>query len=119
MKFSLFAPLIALATLAAATPVPDGSDSSSDNCCAFAGSASNPAIGAILNLLGVVLEDADTVVGIGCTPITIIGVGSTSSCTNGTTVTCDCDRGQWPYWHRLYPHHDLRTVLWDSILREG
>ncbi|OCH87295.1 hypothetical protein OBBRIDRAFT_837517 [Obba rivulosa] len=89
MKFSLFAPLVALATLAAATPIPDGSDSSSDNCCASVGTASNPVIAAALDLLGIVLNDVDTIVGIGCTPIVIIGVGSTSSCSDGSTVTCD------------------------------
>ncbi|OCH87283.1 hypothetical protein OBBRIDRAFT_796351 [Obba rivulosa] len=80
MKLSLFAPLIALATLAAAT--------SSDNCCDSVGSASSPVIAAALALLGIVINDVDTVVGIGCIPITIIGVGSTSSCTDGTAVTC-------------------------------
>ncbi|EMD41241.1 hypothetical protein CERSUDRAFT_78912 [Gelatoporia subvermispora B] len=89
MKFSFFAPLVALATLAAATPVPDGSESVSANCCQEVGTANSPVIAAALGLLGIVLNDVDTVVGIGCIPITIVGVGSTTACTDGTVVTCD------------------------------
>ncbi|EMD41208.1 hypothetical protein CERSUDRAFT_109835 [Gelatoporia subvermispora B] len=92
MQFTTaFAALAGLATLAAATPAPWGSSGSSssgtDLCCESVGAPStNSGIASLLGLLGVVLQDIDVVVGVGCSPITVIGVGS-GDCSS-TTVNC-------------------------------
>ena len=79
VRFSTLVAFAGFATLAAATPVPDGSDSGTYDCCAHVGSASDPVIAVVLDTLGIVLNDVDGLIGVGCIPITIIGVGSTTA----------------------------------------
>ncbi|OCH85360.1 fungal hydrophobin [Obba rivulosa] len=88
MQFSALAAFAALATLAAATPAPGGSQpSSSDACCESVGEASSDPIASVLKGLGVVVQDVTAIVGVDCSPITVVGVGSGSAC-SGTTVSC-------------------------------
>ncbi|EMD41254.1 hypothetical protein CERSUDRAFT_89831 [Gelatoporia subvermispora B] len=88
MQFSILTTLTALATLAAATPMPGGSQpSSGDACCESVGQADSDAIASILKGLGVVVQDVTAIVGVNCSPITVVGVGSGSACSS-TTVSC-------------------------------
>ncbi|ESK85383.1 hydrophobin [Moniliophthora roreri MCA 2997] len=56
-------------------------------CCNTVQSATDPAIGAILGLLGVVLQDLNVEVGVTCTPITVIGAGGVTC--SSTPVCCE------------------------------
>ncbi|KIJ27679.1 hypothetical protein M422DRAFT_190701, partial [Sphaerobolus stellatus SS14] len=53
-------------------------------CCNRATSATDPAVAAVLGLLGVVVQGVDVLVGLRCTPITIMqveyGVGKGANC---------------------------------------
>ncbi|KAJ7704937.1 fungal hydrophobin-domain-containing protein [Mycena rosella] len=49
-------------------------------CCNTVVSASDPQVGPILGLLGIVLSDSTISVGLDCTPITIIGIGQGANC---------------------------------------
>ncbi|OCH87291.1 fungal hydrophobin [Obba rivulosa] len=89
MKFTTtFACIAGLATLAAATPMPWGSQPSSGaSCCSSVGQVDSDPIASVLKGLGVVIQDITAIVGVNCSPITVVGVGSGSAC-SGTTVTC-------------------------------
>ncbi|THU98549.1 fungal hydrophobin [Dendrothele bispora CBS 962.96] len=56
-------------------------------CCNSVQSASSNAVGLLLGLLGVVLGDANVLVGVTCSPISVIGVGG-NSCT-AQPVCCE------------------------------
>ncbi|KAE9391770.1 fungal hydrophobin, partial [Gymnopus androsaceus JB14] len=81
----------ALATLAVATPsFPRGEPASSCStgpvqCCNTVESASNPVVGLLAGLLGVVLGDLTANVALTCSPITVIGAAG-SGC--NTNVVC-------------------------------
>jgi hypothetical protein len=49
-------------------------------CCNSVQQASDSGVGAILGLLGIVLQDLNVLVGLNCSPITVIGGGS-AGCT--------------------------------------
>ncbi|KAE9407599.1 fungal hydrophobin, partial [Gymnopus androsaceus JB14] len=55
-------------------------------CCDSVESASNPAVGLLLGLLGIVLQNLNVDVGLTCSPITVIGA-SGSSC-SAQAVCC-------------------------------
>ena len=70
-----------LPLLAAATPLAVRGDAGSCStgslqCCNSVQSAKSSAVGVILGLLGIVLQDLNVDVGLTCTPITIIGIGN-------------------------------------------
>ncbi|KAJ8455802.1 hypothetical protein ONZ51_g12329 [Trametes cubensis] len=56
-------------------------------CCNSVQSASAPGIGALLGLLGIVLQSLDVLVGLDCSPISVIGVGG-GEC-NANAVCCE------------------------------
>ncbi|TRM67063.1 fungal hydrophobin-domain-containing protein [Schizophyllum amplum] len=56
-------------------------------CCNKVVKASNPAAGLLLGLLGIVLGDLNTLVGLTCSPISVIGAGG-NSC-SAQTVCCE------------------------------
>ncbi|KIP07519.1 hydrophobin-like protein, partial [Phlebiopsis gigantea 11061_1 CR5-6] len=71
------------------TPTPPPASSCSTGpvqCCNTVTTASNPQASSLLGLLGIVVGDLTTVVGITCSPITVIGVGS-SGC-SAQAVCC-------------------------------
>ncbi|KAI0363041.1 hydrophobin 1 [Pilatotrama ljubarskyi] len=80
----------ALPLLAAATPLEarQSCDTGSLQCCDSAEKAGSAAGAALLGLLGIVVQDANVLLGVNCSPITVIGVGGGSSC-SATTVCCD------------------------------
>ncbi|KIJ25109.1 hypothetical protein M422DRAFT_193852, partial [Sphaerobolus stellatus SS14] len=49
-------------------------------CCNSVTTANDPSAAKLLGLLGVVIQDVDVLVGLGCTPITIIGAGQGANC---------------------------------------
>ena len=51
--------------------------------------AGSAAGSALLGLLGIVVQDANVLIGVNCSPITVIGVGSGSSCS--AEVVCCSD----------------------------
>lgn len=75
--------LSSLLTLAIATPNPRGGARSPDSCstgpircCDAVYAASDPPAAAILQSIGVVVQDPqDTLVGLNCTSVTVVGVG--------------------------------------------
>ncbi|KAJ3769205.1 hydrophobin 2 [Lentinula raphanica] len=91
MQFKFAFVTAALATLAAATPLPRGDSGSCSTgpvqCCNTVQSAQSAGISTILGLLGVVLQDLDVLVGVTCSPITVIGASS-SSC-SAQAVCCE------------------------------
>ncbi|KAI1798185.1 fungal hydrophobin [Ganoderma leucocontextum] len=75
-------------TAPASTPT-GGSDSCSTGpvqCCNSVGTTNDAGFGAILGLLGIVLEGVDGLLGLGCSPITVVGVGSGNACSSN--VVC-------------------------------
>ncbi|KIJ25111.1 hypothetical protein M422DRAFT_273969 [Sphaerobolus stellatus SS14] len=85
MTFTSKLSLITLASsisLAAATPNEPISQCNTGDaqCCNSVTKASDPSATTILGLLGIVLQDVDVLVGLGCTPITVIGAGSGANC---------------------------------------
>ncbi|KDQ22759.1 vegetative mycelium hydrophobin 2 expressed in monokaryotic and dikaryotic micelia [Pleurotus ostreatus PC15] len=81
----LILPLLAAATAIPRTDTPSCSTGSLQ-CCSSVQKASDPLVGIIVALLGIVLGPLDLNVGLTCSPITVIGVGGTS-CTQ-QTVCC-------------------------------
>ncbi|KAI0693128.1 fungal hydrophobin-domain-containing protein [Cytidiella melzeri] len=57
-------------------------------CCSSTESASSPAGSRLLGLLGIVVDGLDVVIGLGCSPISVVGVGSGSAC-NASPVCCE------------------------------
>lgn len=79
MQFKVVAALALGATLAAATGSPSNQcNTGSTLCCQSSGQATDPTISKLLGLLGVVVQDVTTLVGVTCSPITVVGAGSTS-----------------------------------------
>ncbi|KAF5316703.1 hypothetical protein D9619_006800 [Psilocybe cf. subviscida] len=78
--------LLALPVLAAATAVPrtDGSGPSNQcnggtlQCCNSVQSASNPLVGLLAGLLGIVLGPITGQVGLTCSPLSVVGISGTS-----------------------------------------
>ncbi|KAF5393172.1 hypothetical protein D9757_001291 [Collybiopsis confluens] len=85
MQFKLAFVSAALASLAVATPTPRGGEPASScttgpvQCCNSVQSASSGAVGLLLGLLGIVLQDLNVNVGLTCSPISVVGAGSTCS----------------------------------------
>ncbi|KAF8993780.1 hydrophobin-315 [Cyathus striatus] len=87
MQFKLSAVTLALATLAAATPVArDTCTTGSLQCCNSVSTAGDSAVAKLLGLLGIVVQDVTAIVGLNCSPISVIGVGG-DSCT-AQSVCC-------------------------------
>ncbi|KAK1230281.1 sc3 hydrophobin, partial [Marasmius sp. AFHP31] len=81
MKFTQIFTVSALVTLAVATPTGGSGGSGSCNtgpiqCCNTVTEASDPAVGKVLGLLGIVLQDLNVLVGLTCSPVTVIGGGN-------------------------------------------
>ncbi|ESK95426.1 hydrophobin [Moniliophthora roreri MCA 2997] len=88
---SLFT-LVAFAVLAAATPVAQTGVVARDSipasqcstqslqCCNALERADDTAVGVLLGLLGVVLQNVEALVGITCSPINILGIGQGGKC---------------------------------------
>ncbi|KDQ53856.1 hypothetical protein JAAARDRAFT_38816 [Jaapia argillacea MUCL 33604] len=96
-KLATFTTLSILAVATAAwdtTPIP-ASDCTTGpiQCCNTVETASDPAAAGILALLGIVLQDLTTEVGLTCSPITAIGVGSGSSCSASPVCCTDNSHG--------------------------
>ncbi|KAI0750503.1 hydrophobin [Fomes fomentarius] len=92
MFAKLFA-VSALAILAAATPAtqgssPTGCSTGTLQCCSSTQSANSTSIAPILAGLGIVIQDVNALVGLGCSPVTGVGVGTGNAC-SADTVCCD------------------------------
>ncbi|KAI0646336.1 fungal hydrophobin-domain-containing protein [Trametes meyenii] len=79
-------------TVTAPPSAPTGGSGSSCStgpiqCCNSVQSSDSAGVGAILGLLGVVLEGVTGLVGLGCSPISVVGVGSGNAC-SAQTVCC-------------------------------
>ena len=85
-KLAIF--LASVAVLAVATPTGSSGGNGDVECCNTVGSASDPGIATELGLLGVVVQDANVLVGITCTPISVIGIGSGCQA-NAEPVCCE------------------------------
>ena len=68
-KLAIF--LASVAVLAVATPTGTSGSTGDVECCNTVGKASDPAIAKELGILGVVVQDADVIVGLDCSPITV------------------------------------------------
>ncbi|KAG7087873.1 hypothetical protein E1B28_013811 [Marasmius oreades] len=60
-------------------------------CCQQLVVASDPTALTILNMLGIVLQDYNVLVGISCAPVTVIGGGGDPTCPPGTTLVACSD----------------------------
>ncbi|KAF9007184.1 hydrophobin-263 [Cyathus striatus] len=81
MQFKLSTVTLALATLAAATPVArDECTTGSLQCCTSVQSASSSIVSVLLGLLGIDVSGVTGQVGVTCSPISVVGVGG-NSCT--------------------------------------
>ncbi|KAF9007183.1 fungal hydrophobin-domain-containing protein [Cyathus striatus] len=82
MQFKLSAVTLALATLAAATPVARDNECTTGSlqCCSSVQSASSSIVSTLLGLLGIDLSGVTAQVGVTCSPISVVGVGG-NSCT--------------------------------------
>lgn len=90
MQFKLTAlTALAFATISLASPIPGEDDDGGDTnisqcntgpiqCCNSIQSADSPSAAALLGLLGVVLQDITTQVGLTCSPVTALGVAGNS-----------------------------------------
>ncbi|KAK1228115.1 hypothetical protein PQX77_008850 [Marasmius sp. AFHP31] len=101
MQFTTLFAISALATLAAATPLQargydHGEGGKGDGpkcntgpmqCCNSVTTAKDPAASFLTALLGVVVQDLNVPVGLGCSPITVIG-GSNGGC-HAAPVCCE------------------------------
>lgn len=70
--------------------------------CAQAGSAAGSAL---LGLIGVVVQDANVLIGATCSPITVVGVGSGGSC--DTQAVCCSDNS----YVRIERHTSIPVCL--------
>ncbi|OSD02156.1 fungal hydrophobin [Trametes coccinea BRFM310] len=85
----MFARLAAIAALALpALVVAQSCNTGAIQCCNSLQSATDPDLFGMLAVLGVVVEDLDVLVGLGCTPITVVGVGAAGSC-DAHPVCCE------------------------------
>ncbi|KAL5498747.1 hypothetical protein ACEPAH_2102 [Sanghuangporus vaninii] len=79
--------------LAVATPVLSQCDASTKAmCCSSVAPAGSTAIAPILSAIGVVVQDVNVPVGVGCSPITVIGTGS-SGCDASPVCCTDTSHG--------------------------
>ncbi|KAG6846486.1 hypothetical protein H0H93_013684 [Arthromyces matolae] len=82
--------LFALCASASVLPRTGGTscnaDTGTQQCCNQALQASDPLVGLLEGLLGLVLGPIDALVGINCSPITVIGAGGTQC--NSQAVCC-------------------------------
>ncbi|KAI8974199.1 hydrophobin 1 [Trametes punicea] len=80
----------ALPLLAAATPLEARADCSTGaiQCCQSTESAGSAAGAALLGLLGIVVQDANVILGLDCSPISVVGVGTGNAC-SANTVCCE------------------------------
>ncbi|KAI8974194.1 fungal hydrophobin [Trametes punicea] len=77
--------------LAVATPSLESRQSCSTGaleCCQSTTSADSVTGAAILSLLGIVVQDANVLLGLDCSPITVVGVGTGDSC-SANAVCCE------------------------------
>ncbi|KJA28159.1 hypothetical protein HYPSUDRAFT_197681 [Hypholoma sublateritium FD-334 SS-4] len=93
MQFATLSTLTTLALAAFAVAVPTGSDPSNQcntgamQCCTSMATASQPAMSTLLGLVGAVVQDVTTQIGLVCSPITVVGVAG-NSCSS-QTVCCE------------------------------
>ncbi|KIJ38285.1 hypothetical protein M422DRAFT_259197 [Sphaerobolus stellatus SS14] len=87
MTLKLALPLLTVVSnifLVAATPTPNEPISQCTTgdaqCCNSVTTTNDPSTAKLLGLLGVVVQDVDVLVGLGCTPVTVIGVGQGANC---------------------------------------
>lgn len=79
-----------LALLAAASPMPQGTNqcnTGSAQCCQNVKDSKDAPTSALLGLLGTVLQGVNVPIGLVCNPISVIGLGNGSSC-NQNPVCC-------------------------------
>ncbi|TFK51388.1 fungal hydrophobin [Heliocybe sulcata] len=96
VSFTKLTGVVALATLAVATPTPGGQPSQpagncntgAIQCCNSVQSASDPSVTSLLGLLGIVLPNLNGMVGINCSPLTVVGLGGGASC-SAAPVCCE------------------------------
>ncbi|KAF8889937.1 fungal hydrophobin-domain-containing protein [Infundibulicybe gibba] len=71
-----------------ATPAPASQCNTGPvQCCNSIQSASNPVVGLLTGLLGILIEPITAIVGLSCSPIDILGIGG-NSC-NAQAVCCE------------------------------
>ncbi|KAI0674335.1 fungal hydrophobin-domain-containing protein [Trametes maxima] len=78
-------------TVTAQPPAPTGGSGSTCStgpvqCCNSVTSSSDASVSGLLGLLGVVLGGVESLVGLGCSPISVVGVGSGNACSSN--VVC-------------------------------
>ncbi|KAI0643531.1 fungal hydrophobin [Trametes meyenii] len=89
-----FTTVSALAILAVATPAPQAGAGTGScttgtlQCCEQVQTADSLGISTLLAAIGVVLQDLDIPIGVGCSGITGVGVGSSDAC-SANAVCCD------------------------------
>ncbi|KAI0823796.1 fungal hydrophobin-domain-containing protein [Trametes gibbosa] len=76
--------------LAAATPLEARQTCSTGaiQCCQQTTSAASASGAALLGLLGIVVQDANVLLGVDCSPISVVGVGNSGAC-SANTVCCE------------------------------
>ncbi|KAI0628880.1 fungal hydrophobin-domain-containing protein [Trametes polyzona] len=88
---------VALAAVAAATPLLAAAtplearqtcSTGAIQCCQQTTTANSASANAILGLLGIVLDDLTSLVGLNCSPVTVVGVGSGNAC-SAHAVCCE------------------------------
>ncbi|KAL1947096.1 hypothetical protein VTO73DRAFT_14057 [Trametes versicolor] len=62
-------------------------------CCQSTETAGSAAVSTLLGLLGIVVQDANVLVGVTCSPITVVGVGSGGSCSAQAVCCSDNSHG--------------------------
>ncbi|TBU26504.1 fungal hydrophobin [Dichomitus squalens] len=70
-------------TVSAPAPAPTSGDTCSTGpvqCCNTVGSANEPPFSGILGLLGIVVEGAESMLGLGCSPMSVDDDGSGTGC---------------------------------------
>ncbi|KDQ62716.1 hypothetical protein JAAARDRAFT_122077 [Jaapia argillacea MUCL 33604] len=96
-KLATFTTLTILAVATAAwdtTPIPASQCTTGPiECCQSLSEAGKDPAASILKSLGVVVQDANVLVGLTCSPITVVGVGSGSSCTANPVCCTDNSYG--------------------------
>ncbi|KAH9850880.1 fungal hydrophobin-domain-containing protein [Lenzites betulinus] len=82
--------ILAVATSAAPNDAPPASSCSTGTlqCCSSVQSSDSSAIAPILAALGIVLQDVNVPIGLGCSGINGVGVGGSDSCSSNA-VCCD------------------------------
>ncbi|GJE92441.1 hydrophobin family protein [Phanerochaete sordida] len=76
------------ATAPAATVTEGTCSSGPVQCCNSITNSNDASVTSLLGLLGIVLEGVTSLIGLGCSPISVVGVGAGSACSSNV-VCCE------------------------------